>query len=63
MAYRNLTLAADGSQVIINDAQIVFVVPAGTGARITFALQSEYHPVSITVSQTPTQVLSAETVS
>jgi len=63
MAYRNLTSAADGSQVIINDAQIVSVVPSGTGAKITFALQSENHPVSITVQQTPSQVLSAETVS
>jgi hypothetical protein len=62
MAYRNLT-AADGTQVIINDSQIVSVVPSGSGSKITFALQSEGHPVSIVVSQTPTQVLSAETVS
>lgn len=63
MAYRNLNMAADGSAVIINDAAIAYVAPAGSGARIVFMLQSENHPVAVTVSQTPTQVLSAETVS
>jgi hypothetical protein len=59
---RELTSASDGTAVFVNTDMVTHVVPAGTGARVTFALESEGHPVSVTVTQTPTQVLSAETV-
>jgi hypothetical protein len=62
MSWRALTSASDGTAVYVNTAMVTHVVPAGTGARVTFALESEAHPVSIAVTQTPAQVLSAETV-
>ncbi|WP_130220322.1 hypothetical protein [Bradyrhizobium genosp. SA-3] len=62
MSWRQLTSASDGTTVYVNTAMVTHVAPSGTGAKITFSLQTEGHPVSVAVTQTPAQVLSAETV-
>jgi ferric-dicitrate binding protein FerR (iron transport regulator) len=59
MAWRQLT-AADGSTVYVNTAMAASVAPNGSGSRVTLALQSEGHAVTITVQQAPSVVLNAD---